>query len=52
MKAAAKPLLYLGSAAVLALFAPVLDFRYLAGGVVILVGLGLIDLFQSLRRRR
>lgn len=43
--------IYLGSAIVLALFAPVLEFRYLAGGMVILVGLALIELVQGRRRR-
>jgi hypothetical protein len=43
--------IYLGSAVVLALFAPVLEFRHLAAAGVILVGLALIDIVQSIRRR-
>ncbi|MEW5728027.1 MAG: hypothetical protein AB1918_09395 [Pseudomonadota bacterium] len=47
-----KILLYGGSALVVAAFAPVLPFRHLAAAGVILVGLVLIDVVQSLRRRR
>lgn len=47
-----KWLLYGISAVVIALFAPVLEFRHLAAAVVILVGLVLIDLVQGSRRRR
>lgn len=51
MNRARKYLLYALSALVLAAFAPVLPFRYLAAAGVILVGLFLIDLVQSSRRR-
>lgn len=44
--------LYGLSAVVLAMFAPVLEFKWLAGGLVILVGLVLIDLVQASRKRR
>lgn len=37
---------------VLAAFAPVLPFRYLAAAGVILAGLALVDLVQARRRRR
>lgn len=43
--------LYGVCAVVLAAFAPVLPFLYLAAAGVILVGLFLIDLVQSARRR-
>lgn len=46
-----KAALYGISALVLAAFAPVLPFLYLAAAGVILVGLALIDLFQHLGRR-
>jgi hypothetical protein len=51
MMRAKKFVIYAVSALVLAAFAPVLPFRYLAGGGVILAGLFLIDLVQSARRR-
>lgn len=51
MMRAKKFAVYVVSAVALALFAPVLPFHYLAGGGVILVGLFLIDLVQSSRRR-
>lgn len=51
MTRGAKYAVYAASAAVLAAFAPVLPFRYLAAAGVILVGLLLIDLVQSSRRR-
>ncbi len=47
-----KALLYGGSALVVAAFAPVLPFRHLAAAVVMLVGLALIDLVQTIRRGR
>ncbi|CAA7616056.1 hypothetical protein [Magnetospirillum sp. UT-4] len=51
MGKARKYLIYLASAVILAAFSPVLPFRYLAAAGVILVGLLLIDLVQSGRRR-
>lgn len=47
-----KTALYGVSAVVLAIFAPMLDFKWLAGGAIILVGLVLIDLVQAARKRR
>lgn len=47
----AKLATYAGSAVVLAAFSPVLPFHYLAAGGVILVGLLLIDIIQSSRRK-
>lgn len=47
-----KAALYGVCAVVLSVFAPVLEFKWLAGGGVILVGLVLIDLVQSTRKRR
>lgn len=43
---------YLACAVVVAAFAPVLPFRYLAAAGVILAGLALVDLVQSTRRGR
>lgn len=45
-------LVYAVCGVVVAAFAPVLPFVYLAAAGVILVGLALIDLFQNTRRRR
>ncbi len=45
-------LVYAVCGVVVAAFAPVLPFHYLAAAGVILVGLFLIDLIQSTRRRR
>lgn len=47
-----KFLLYAVSAVVLLMFTPVLSFRDAAAAWVILIGLFLIDLVQTLRRRR
>ena len=45
-------LVYAACGVVLAAFAPVLPFLYLAAAGVILVGLAVIDLVQNTRRRR
>lgn len=52
MSRGGKLALYGGSAVVVAAFAPVLQFRYLAGALVILVGLILIELVQAAGRRK
>jgi len=45
-------LVYAACGVVVAAFAPVLPFVYLAAAGVILVGLALVDLIQNTRRRR
>lgn len=47
-----KALMYAVSALALLMFSPVLEFKWFAGGGIILVGLVLIDVVQSARRRR
>lgn len=47
-----KVIVYAVCGVVVAMFSPVLPFRYLAAAIIILLGLALIDLLQHLRRAR
>jgi hypothetical protein len=51
MKLAPRLAVYAACGVILAAFAPVLPFRYLAAAGVILGGLALVDLVQASRRR-
>lgn len=51
MKLLRRLAVYAACGVVLAMFAPVLPFHYLAAAGVILVGLALVDLVQASRRR-
>lgn len=51
MRLARRLAVYAACGVILAAFAPVLPFRYLAAAGVILCGLALVDLIQSGRHR-
>lgn len=51
MRLARRLAVYMACAVVLAAFAPVLPFRYLAAGGVIVAFLALVDLMQAGRHR-